>query len=425
MNARAGDGARDGPGQARAPASSAARAELVLARAIAFFRTAGLAVVGLVIALDWHHYRSPALVLVLAATVVAESAALVAASWRRGRIRPWWVSADVAFLVACLWASALLTVAADGQTWVFFMYSFTVITSYEIGVAYQRLEVVVTVTTLLAVGYAASAIVVHHDPPWNVAPNAAGYFAAIIVAWVARELRRSGRATDASQALAVAHAAALARERERARHARMLHDRVLQTLEGLVQHRSILADGELRSHIAGEAAWLRALVEGTPISEAGDLLSRLQGLVAQRTAAGLRIEFNSAQLRQSPLRWRIARPVADAVVAATGEALTNVAKHSGIRSAILRAAVVGDHVIVSVLDHGSGFDPARVAPGIGLAESITGRVTEAGGTVRVDSAPGAGTYVELTVGPSPTAAGDGDARPDVALVGEKVERRLC
>ncbi|MCW2931035.1 MAG: hypothetical protein JWM19_1997 [Actinomycetia bacterium] len=396
-----------------------------MARAIAFFRAAGIAIVGLVIALDWHHYRSPTLVLVLAAIVLAESAALVAASWRRGQIRPWWVSADVAFLVACLWASAFLTVAADGQTWVFFMYSFTVITSYEIGVAYQRLEVVITVTTLLAVGYAASAIVVHHDPPWNVAPNAAGYLAAIVVAWVARELRRSGRASDASQALAIAHAAALARERERARHARILHDRVLQTLEGLVQHRSIFADGELRSHIAGEAAWLRALVEGTPISEPGDLLSRLQGLAAQRTAAGLRIEFNSAQLRESPLR-HISRPIADAVVAATGEALTNVAKHSGIRSAILRAAVVGDQVIVSVLDHGSGFDPARVAPGIGLAESITGRIADVGGTVHVDSAPGAGTYVELTVGPSPPAAGPpgetGDARDERPLPGE---RRLC
>ena len=32
-----------------------------------------------------------------------------------------------------------------------------------------------------------------------------------------------------------------------------------------------------------------------------------------------------------------------------------------------------------------------------LRESIRGRVTESGGTVRIDAAPGTGTYLEITM----------------------------
>ncbi|MBV9383872.1 MAG: ATP-binding protein [Streptosporangiaceae bacterium] len=381
-----------------APAEySAVRAEIVLARAIVFFRACGLVEVGCVLALDWRHYRSPALVLLLAGAVLAESVLLVAAAWWRGEIRRWWVGADVAFLVCCLAGSARLTAPADGHTWVYFMYPFTVITCYSIGIAYRRQPAVIAVSSVLAGGYALSAIMIHHDPPWNVLPNAAAYYSNIVIAWAAAELRRSGRASDASHAVAIAHAADLARERERARHARMLHDRVLQTLEALVHHGSIVADRELSSHIAAEAAWLRALVQGTPVSEPGDLLSRLQELAAQRTAAGLRIEFNNTQLRASGLRRSFPPEVTDAVVAAVGEALTNIVKHSGTRSAIMRATVTGDQLTVSVLDHGAGFDPCEIPRGIGLAECITGRLQEVGGSVHIESAPGAGTYVELTI----------------------------
>jgi len=34
---------------------------------------------------------------------------------------------------------------------------------------------------------------------------------------------------------------------------------------------------------------------------------------------------------------------------------------------------------------------------MGLRESIRGRVTESGGTVRIDTAPGAGTYLKITM----------------------------
>jgi len=55
-------------------------------------------------------------------------------------------------------------------------------------------------------------------------------------------------------------------------------------------------------------------------------------------------------------------------------------------------------VTVFVRDRGRGFDPSAVpADRYGLQESVVGRVERAGGTVRVRSAPGEGTEVQLQV----------------------------
>jgi signal transduction histidine kinase len=74
-----------------------------------------------------------------------------------------------------------------------------------------------------------------------------------------------------------------------------------------------------------------------------------------------------------------------------------VVKHAATTSAVLRLAATPAALIVTVLDHGRGFDPTTQPEGMGLKESIRGRIAEAGGTVWIDTAPGAGTYVEITM----------------------------
>jgi signal transduction histidine kinase len=64
---------------------------------------------------------------------------------------------------------------------------------------------------------------------------------------------------------------------------------------------------------------------------------------------------------------------------------------------VLRLAATPAALVVTVLDQGRGFDPATQPAGMGLKESIRGQITESGGTVRIDSAPGAGTYLEITM----------------------------
>ena len=57
-----------------------------------------------------------------------------------------------------------------------------------------------------------------------------------------------------------------------------------------------------------------------------------------------------------------------------------------------------DHgVFCSVKDNGSGFDVAATAEGIGLTQSIRGRLSEAGGRVEVRSRPGDGAEVCLWI----------------------------
>jgi signal transduction histidine kinase len=375
--------------------SAVARAERTLARALLFFRVGGLVEIVLAGALDLTRYRHPLITAALVALVVAESALLVGACLRIGNVRAGWVAADVVFCTAALAGCAALTAPAYYNTWTNFMYPFTIITSFGIGAGFRKLSGAAAITTVLAAGYIASAITLHGDPAWNVLPNGLTYFANMIVAWlVARHLLANGRELDASRAEAVANAGELARQTERARHARILHDRVLQTLETLARG-DWVADKDFREHIATEADWLRALVEGVDMARESDLLAGLQRLVTRNARIGLRVEFNGTRLRET--RVDLPPDVVDAVLDATQEALTNVAKHAGVTSAVLRAAAADGELTVSVLDQGVGFDPTAVCSGTGLQRSIRSRVAEQGGEVRIDSTPGAGTYVEIVV----------------------------
>ena len=81
------------------------------------------------------------------------------------------------------------------------------------------------------------------------------------------------------------------------------------------------------------------------------------------------------------------------------ELLRNVAKHAGVAAATVSARTEDATLLVAVADEGQGFEwvpDASGAPrrGFGLW-SAAGRVAEAGGSMRVDSAPGKGTRVNL------------------------------
>lgn len=76
------------------------------------------------------------------------------------------------------------------------------------------------------------------------------------------------------------------------------------------------------------------------------------------------------------------------------EALSNTRTHAGDRTATMSAHEEDGRVEVRVADQGNGFDPSRVrAHRYGLSASIVGRMTAAGGTAEIDSAPGRGTTV--------------------------------
>jgi len=79
------------------------------------------------------------------------------------------------------------------------------------------------------------------------------------------------------------------------------------------------------------------------------------------------------------------------------EALSNVAQHSGARSAVVTLSARGDSLRLAVKDTGRGFDPARArSRGLGLV-SMDERVRLLGGAFSLQAAPGEGVHIEVSV----------------------------
>jgi signal transduction histidine kinase len=101
-------------------------------------------------------------------------------------------------------------------------------------------------------------------------------------------------------------------------------------------------------------------------------------------------------------------PAVEALSAAVGEVVRNVAKHAGVRDATVSARDAGSGgVEVIVRDRGIGFDPAQVgSASMGLRNSVIRRLEDVGGSAEVISAPGEGTTVVLTWKPPQPVAAD-------------------
>lgn len=80
------------------------------------------------------------------------------------------------------------------------------------------------------------------------------------------------------------------------------------------------------------------------------------------------------------------------------EVLANARKHSGARSVAVTVAADDSKLSLWIADDGCGFDPEAVANGdhLGL-HTMAERTAELGGSLRIESTPGAGTRVGVEV----------------------------
>ncbi|MBA3546299.1 MAG: sensor histidine kinase [Nannocystis sp.] len=78
------------------------------------------------------------------------------------------------------------------------------------------------------------------------------------------------------------------------------------------------------------------------------------------------------------------------------EATTNAWRHAHARTITIELDVEADEITAQVRDDGVGFDTAVPSAGLGLL-GLRERMRDAGGRLTVDSAPGHGTRVALTV----------------------------
>jgi signal transduction histidine kinase len=186
---------------------------------------------------------------------------------------------------------------------------------------------------------------------------------------------------------------ARARAEERADIAAHMHDSVLQTL-ALVQRRAEDPQAVVQLARAQERELRSWLFEGRAPGDA-DASSFAEGVrqIQRDVEARHGVPVEIVTVGDCPLDEHVA-----ALLAAAREATVNAAKWSGAAEISVFAEVEADKVNVAVRDRGKGFDPETV-PGDrkGVAESIRGRMSRHGGEATVQSAPGEGTKVTLTM----------------------------
>ncbi|MCY0932506.1 ATP-binding protein [Streptomyces sp. H27-H1] len=217
-----------------------------------------------------------------------------------------------------------------------------------------------------------------------------------VMAWVFWwYLRKQGSLLDAATEQAMTAEAERARYAERIAHHRALHDTVLATLTTIAGGGIDANTPQVRGRCAREAAYLRRLIQqnadSEPSPETGTALVGAALEESVRSAESLDLVV-TAQYCGLPT---VPTAVATALAAAVTEAFNNVLRHAGTGHAYLTATGDDGQLVVTVVDRGVGFDPARVGDGLGLRHSVHARMRTVGGVAEVDSAPGDGARIEL------------------------------
>ena len=231
-------------------------------------------------------------------------------------------------------------------------------------------------------------------------------FVQIPLAWsLARRLRDRQRERERLLRQAIE-----ASDVERRRIASDLHDGVVQDLAGVAyslaassRNRELPAPAaalldESAGHVRESITTLRTLlvdIYPPKLADAG-LAGALTDLLAPARSRGLDVSLDAAELSEP-----LPQPQAALLYRAAQEALRNAVRHAHASSVRVRVASTPDAATLDVVDDGVGFDPATAqaatAEGhLGL-RGLADRVADAGGRMRVDTAPGEGTRVRVEV----------------------------
>ncbi len=231
-----------------------------------------------------------------------------------------------------------------------------------------------------------------------------------------QELRRS-----ADRLRALAGELSLTEERERRRLAELLHDHLQQLLVAAKYNVAALSSrtaGDVKDGVdrvvdllaqSIDAARSLTLELSPPILHEGGLAAGLNWLARwMLDKHGLHVEVDAPAGAialsddQRPLLFQAAR-----------ELLFNVVKHAGVDRARVILTCDGKTSRLTVADEGKGFEaaaPGAYAETFGMF-SIRERLSLFGGEMLVDSAPGGGTRVTLTM-PVTNLGNLGDAAPN-------------
>ncbi|MFE1733449.1 sensor histidine kinase [Streptomyces bacillaris] len=198
---------------------------------------------------------------------------------------------------------------------------------------------------------------------------------------------------------------------ERERLAREIHDTLAQGLSSIqlllrAAERTLPGDAPATAHVraAREAAqanlaearsFVRALTP--PDLEHGSLAAALERLCARTTGPGLTVRF---AVSGTPVE--LPTPYEVALLRTAQSALANTVRHAEAGRAEITLSFMDTSVALDVVDDGRGFDLAAVPVdergdgGFGLP-AMRSRAATLGGTLSVESAPGQGTALAVTL----------------------------
>jgi signal transduction histidine kinase len=194
---------------------------------------------------------------------------------------------------------------------------------------------------------------------------------------------------------------------ERARMARDVHDTLAQGFTGIILNLEAAEEAcadlpkEARDRIARardvarsglEEARRSVLALSSPLPGNDDLRGAIRALVDRcRLSTKTQVVFSTRGTTLS-----LVRPVAENLLRIVQQAVDNALQHARASSVHVEIAVNKKEVRLQIKDDGKGFDVRKARRGVGLI-GMRERAQEIGGKFALESKPGKGTRVEVTV----------------------------
>ena len=199
-----------------------------------------------------------------------------------------------------------------------------------------------------------------------------------------------------------------AHEDERRRIARELHDEAGQALSALIVNLEV-AEQSQAPVPPEQLARLRDIAEGT-LAELRRMIYDLRPSILDDMGLAAAIRWYAKEtvepkgvpvtMHISGLGERLPSYIETAVFRIVQEALTNILKHAGATRATVEVAHGNGRMELVISDDGRGFDPSAVTThregGMGLL-GMRERAELLGGTLTIQSTPGAGTRLEAAI----------------------------
>lgn len=234
-----------------------------------------------------------------------------------------------------------------------------------------------------------------------------------IVNAIEKALLKSDLEEQNKKIRALASELTLAEQRERRRISQILHDDLQQTIYGIQVRKHLIAMSlppDLQSQLQEQMDALDALINQA-IDVTRSLTVQLSPPVLRGRELNATFEWLAAQMGEVhqllvdlDIRDNYQVPSEDLhvlIFQLVRELLFNVVKHAGVRQARLETYEKDNQLFIRIHDQGVGFDPTVPLKqwgkgGFGL-HSIHERLNLFGGDLQIESTPGEGTQVTISV----------------------------